>query len=356
MKSKHIDIVRDVAIFLEKDDLQISIDLISLALKARPNGSILKKKNYDYLKEISPSDSYERSLIKALRLVEPNEELFFDFLNFVDFYLPDNKAVEGIKNRNIFYINLKRELNDLRLQIELLRNKFVTMHQGLVHSGAFKVKEIDDYAAKLSPVEFFDKGAEETLIVFGGMATRPSMPPKEFFASFMLKKINIIFVKDFQQCWYQNGLVGLTSDIESTVLYLKSLIPHQTKKLTCLGTSAGGYASIRFGVSLNADRILSFSPQTKINDAIFEKFKSLDSRIDEVDFNYNSDLDLALFLSSVKYKGKIELFVGKENKQDYKAANKLSEFSTIYSFPTGTHNIAGFMKKNGLLDSVLSSI
>lgn len=320
------DFLRDIALKFENQSsltLEDAHYLMKLAHKTRPTGPVINEKYNKYRAALSVSDKSEYQ-----NLQEKN-----------------NLSVASLNNQA-----------DLNSQLELLRSKFNSMHKALCYSGAFKVRDIGDYAAQLSPVEFIDKSASETLIVFGGMASKPSMPPKEFFATLSGKNLNIIFVKDFQQCWYQNGLMGLSDDIETTVEYLKSLIPRQTEKLTCLGTSAGGYASIRFGVSLKADRILSFSPQTKIDNAIFNRFKSLDSRMKEVSFSNTADFDLSLFLSNEDYIGKIELFYGEYNKSDRDAAQNVAKFVTLCPCPTNDHNIASFMKSNGDLDLILESI
>lgn len=353
MKNKHIDILRDVAISLEKDHKQVSIDLMGLALEKRPNGGFIRNKFTEYSEHLEVSNDVIPSLIMALELVK-NSSHFDPLLEGCLEFSPKNAELLKLKNDNSFILELKNEVSKLHSKIELLRNKFNLMHKALCYSDALKVKEIDDHAAKLSPVEFFDKGSDETLIVFGGMATRPSMPPKEFFASFSERHINIIFVKDFQQCWYQNGLMGLSDDMESTVDYLKSLIPSRTKKLTCLGTSAGGYAAIRIGVDLNASRILSFAPQTNISKAVFNKFKSLDSRSNEM--NFKDELDLSLFLESSDYKGKIDLFFGDQNQSDKAAAENVADYVDLHPFPTQDHNVASYLKSNELLSDILESI
>lgn len=353
IKSNHIDILRDIAISLEVENKQISTDLMALALKNRPTGLTLQKKLKEYSSICTPSSDVIPSLLMALELVKGSTS-FYSLLECCLAIYSDNDIFLKVKKDNNLILELKSEVLTLQSQVELLRNKFNLMHKALCYSDAFKIREIDDHAAKLSPVEFFDKGSKKTLIVFGGMATIPSMPPKEFFASFREKNINIIYVKDFQQCWYQNGLMGLTDDIQSTVDYLKSLIPSRTNKLACLGTSAGGYASIRIGVELNAERILAFSPQTKINKPVFNKFKSLDSRRDEI--NLNNEINLSNFLKTSNYKGKIDLYYGKLNKADKNAAENISSYVNLHSYSTDKHSIATFLKSKGLLSDILNSI
>ena len=250
--------------------------------------------------------------------------------------------------------NIVKQNKELKKQINLLRNKFNQMHEALIYLDLLKIKEFDDPSAKLSPVEIINKNSSKTLLVFGGMATRPSMPPKEFFKSFMNRDINIIFIKDFMQCWYQKGLIGKSNDIQTTSEYLASIIPKETENLICLGTSAGGYAAIRFGVELNADRILAFAPQTHITKRAFNRLKLLDSRILDIDLN-SSDLDLAKYLSKKSHPN-IELYYGFRNENDVAAASHIGNFVKHYKFDTDTHLVGAFLKKKGLLSEILESI
>jgi len=259
--------------------------------------------------------------------------------------------------RKIEYIEKRKhdeQIKELNKHIDLLREKFNQIHIALNYLDLLDVKEIDDPAAKLNPVEVINKHERTTLMVFGGMACSVGMPPKEFFNSLPENNLNIIFVKDFLQCWYQRGLVGKSVDIGTTTKYLESIIPKETERLVCLGTSAGGYAAIRFGVDLGAARIITFSPQTKISHRVFNRFKSLDSRIDDINLN-GSDLDLNEFLSCKKNRN-IELYYGVENKTDVIEALHIKEYIKSRPLKTSTHNVAAYLKERGLLKDILRDI
>lgn len=266
--------------------------------------------------------------------------------NFID----ERRTVEFIDKRMH-----DEQIAGLNKQIDLLREKFNQLHIALNYLDLLKVKEIDDPAAKLNPVEIINKNERKTLMVFGGMLSKVGMmPPKEFFNSLVGNDLNIIFVKDFLQCWYQKGLVGKSVDIETTTEYLKTIIPKESETLICLGTSAGGYAAIRFGVDLGAARIIAFSPQTKISQKVFNRFKSLDSRLDDLNLK-NSDLDLNTFLSG-QINRNIELYYGKGNKTDVNEALHIKEHILPRPLNTSTHNVAAYLREKGLLKDILRTL
>ena len=180
-----------------------------------------------------------------------------------------------------------------------------------------------------------------------------SMPPKEFFKSLVHKDINIIFVKDFKQCWYQKGLLGKTSDIESSIEYLKNVIPKTNEKLVTLGASAGGYAAIRFGIALNADRILAFSPQTFIDEETARVFSK--SCLRDMIFD-NIDLDLKKILDKYNPKVKIEAYYGVDNNRDKINIDHIKDYVKEFPYETDTHLLASYLKEKGILKEIIDSI
>lgn len=230
-------------------------------------------------------------------------------------------------------------------QISQLRSKFFDMQKALI--GSSVINEDND----LYPYEIIDNNSEVTIIAFGGMLTSLGMPRKEFFGSAFNSTNNFIFLKDFWQCWYQKGLLGVTNDIDTTASYIKQILPNTTKKLVCIGTSSGGFAAILFAELLKAEISISFSPQTYIDRKTFVRFRSPDSRWD--DLESSSYLRLSDFITD-----EVTHFihVGEHNDVDMDHAMILSGCSsvTIHKHDTDTHNTAAFLKKSGLLKSCIN--
>ncbi|MGS0466416.1 hypothetical protein ACU8V3_04030 [Cobetia marina] len=229
-------------------------------------------------------------------------------------------------------------------QISQLRSKFFDMQKSLIESSS--IQENND----LYPCEIVNNGSETTIIAFGGMLTSLGMPRKEFFGSAFNSDNNFIFLKDFWQCWYQKGLLGVADGIDSTVEYIKNILPNTTKRIICIGTSSGGFAAILFSELLKAEISVSFSPQTYIDRKTFVRFRSPDSRWDDIESS--SYLRLSDFISNeVSH----IIHVGEHNSVDMDHALVLSRFPaiTIHRHDTDTHNTAAFLKKSGLLKSFI---
>lgn len=244
-------------------------------------------------------------------------------------------------------------------QINLLRNKFFALQEALLTSKTINpCTDINNSYRSIVPVEKRIIDDSEILVVaFSGMATQLSMPPAEFMRTFLSKNISIMFIKDFWQCWYQKGLLGLTKNIDETAAFLKEELSQiNPKKVIFIGTSAGGYASLLFGILLNIDEILSFSPQTYIEERIFAKFKAVDSRIDDINFA-SPYLNISKIPALHNFSGVINIYYGSENANDKQHAKNLSDFKSVklIELATDTHNTAKYLKEQGKLNEIFEN-
>ncbi|MGD2183193.1 hypothetical protein [Lusitaniella coriacea] len=81
----------------------------------------------------------------------------------------------------------------------------------------------------------------------------------------------VIFVRDVFKQWYLEGINSKIDSIESLVEFLKQ--ETQGLKITCVGSSAGGYAATLFGTLLEATRIFNFSGQFSLWHSLKEEEK-----------------------------------------------------------------------------------
>jgi len=256
-------------------------------------------------------------------------------------------------SRTIDPIKLIKRQN---LQIELLRKKVFLIQELMIRNSQEKSCALDNPLSRIFPVEkFYSTHSSDTVISFGGMISKLGMAPKEFMKSFIDKNINILFLKDFQQCWYQKGLLGISKNVVETVEFIRGELPINQQHVCTVGTSAGGYAAILFGVLLGADKVIAFGPQTIINKNIFKRFKSVDSREQELGTDTRF-LDLIQVLESTEYNGEIHVHFAENHPVDRQAAERLSSFPTVrlHSYPGDDHNIAGWLKRNGKLNEILA--
>jgi hypothetical protein len=89
------------------------------------------------------------------------------------------------------------------------------------------------------------------------------MAPFEFLSVLGSGDTGRVFVRDLDQCWYQRGVRGLSTDLAGTTAALRGVVDAAAPgRVVTVGTSAGGFAAMYFGCELGADLALAFGPQT----------------------------------------------------------------------------------------------
>jgi len=244
---------------------------------------------------------------------------------------------------------LDMQVKRLRDENELLRAKLFALNRALIASGVLKPAVFGSPAAEAVPEERLLNGQERVVLAFGGMASQLQMPPAEFGRTFAERRADVIFYKDFQQCWYQQGLLGLSVDVPTTAQYIRDTVAaHGWQQVTTVGTSAGGYAAILFGALVGAARVVAFSPQTLVGPQAIRRFASTDSRKADIDLK-GRYLDLGKVLDETGYAGGIDIYFGAQNKMDVLAAEWLQRFPNVALHPvdTATHNSAARLRDEG---------
>jgi hypothetical protein len=105
----------------------------------------------------------------------------------------------------------------------------------------------------MSDIISFDRHADATVLVFSGLAAINHV--YEWTASFAELAVNLIGVRDLSDTWYQTD-ADLLDELRCEVDAFGDAW------LACIGGSAGGFAALKFGRALGADRILAFCPQS----------------------------------------------------------------------------------------------
>lgn len=109
-------------------------------------------------------------------------------------------------------------------------------------------------------------GNRTLLVLFAGLGVGAA-PPTFIFRKFLAARTGVdkLFVRDTSRSWYQLGLPGVTTDVESTAAYLRRRRAAYDRVLF-LGCSAGGMAAMLYGELAGADRVLAFAPQTVLSE------------------------------------------------------------------------------------------
>lgn len=210
-----------------------------------------------------------------------------------------------------------------------------------------------------SPIAFdFSYPNRPVLIAFGGIQGALGIPPFEFFNLCDKLDVNKIFVRDIRQSWYHAGLPDLSRNVRETVMFLDFKIEEsQSTNLIVIGNSMGGYASILFGLLLNAETIHAFSPQTFIDKV--HRFIYLDNRWTKriramhkvAEKQY---LDLINIVKS-NNKSQINIYYSTEDRLDKIHACRLKKIPNVklYSYKKGGHSVVKILKRSGELQKII---
>jgi hypothetical protein len=199
------------------------------------------------------------------------------------------------------------------------------------------------------------------VIAFGGIMAKMGfdIPPFEFVNTLSKKGVDVLFLRDLKQAWYQIGINGIGTSITEISKFLNQKIQNYDFVIL-MGNSMGGYASLLFSKLINADISITFAPQTFIDPLNRKKFH--DDRWDKQmkKFHklneFSNFYDLKEFLKNQKtIKTESYVFYGSEEKLDSIHAIRMNNLNSFHIFEVknSPHNCAQKLKDEGIIDSIL---
>lgn len=267
------------------------------------------------------------------------------------------------------YYNIKNEklwLEFLRVMYHRLTNREIKDFSKMCYELQFSSSFFEDYVSILKNIIAFkqldNKTYDSDIISLNYKLVTKSSEKKKLIIAFasrgpmrfqhtnLLKdcKSDVLYVRDVSDAWYNKGFLFLTTNIDTTVEYLKGITQKYTEILA-LGSSSGGYAALLFGSLLNAQKILAFSPQTLIPRG---KPFSDEKLLRDIDNKY---FDLKTAISK---KPEIKIYYSDEYKYDMEAALRLKGIKNIELNPFHfgeNHNVVPFLIKNGVYFQEINS-
>jgi tetratricopeptide (TPR) repeat protein len=161
--------------------------------------------------------------------------------------------------------------------------------------------------------------AQAAVLIFTGSNDAVSMPLTLFDRYLATLEITAIYLKDFRRLRFLLGIQSLGDDYPGTLSALREFLRREGVKRVCtIGNCDGGFAAIRYGVELGADRIVTFgAPTHRPQDAL--------SRIEQArNFMHQrlaakapqEMMDLKPFLEGREHSSQIELFYEAEDARD----------------------------------------
>jgi len=202
-----------------------------------------------------------------------------------------------------------------------------------IHIGWF----ICAYLLKNEPVETeLSTNGSNLYIFFGGLGSEIGMPPFEFYNFSKIINENKIFIRDLAQCWYHDGLPGISNDIYSTAKYIQRQVESlKPKKIFFVGNSMGGYAAILFANLIGKGEVIAFAPQTFISPGLLLNHRNLRWH-KQILATYRKSIlkrkawNLKPLLLRRMGSHKISVFVSKNHRIDYIHALHMKDVSGQY--------------------------
>lgn len=206
-------------------------------------------------------------------------------------------------------------------------------------------------------------GKNNLLVSFGGIMQGLGMPVFEFYNSISDVECDKIFLRDFEQSWYQKGVDKDVNSLEKLEHWLNSIIAKGNySNVVFLGNSMGGYAAILFGVKLNITNVIAFAPQTTIKkvDRILNFDFRWRNQIQRVYKNPNKKpiyFDLNSILKKIDYKTAISIYYSPNHRLDKWHAERIQKHNKINLNPIkeGGHGVVKVLRDNGSLKKIIFS-
>jgi hypothetical protein len=220
--------------------------------------------------------------------------------------------------------------------------------------------------AKPAILEELIPGSSKLYFIFGGVAAEMAMPPFEFYASARIIEENKVFLRDFSQAWYQNGLPGVGGDLYAIRDFIQENIAElKPEEVFFVGNSMGGYAAILFASLVGQGTAIAFAPQTFISP--LKRLRHRDRRWSKqiagmylrTAFKAHIwDLKVCLkpLQDETKREPRIEVFVSADDPLDYLHALRLQglEGVRIHECPVGGHTLVKQLRDEGRLPAILA--
>lgn len=232
----------------------------------------------------------------------------------------------------------------MRLSVQSLLSK--------AHGGFSEDPEI----APFMPVERKIVDAPRgTIISLGSLLNGPAAPKREFSRVLESAQMNQVFLKDYEQVWYQRGLLGITENRAETVDWMADFLKDMPRPWHFIGASAGGYMALFLGHQLKADGIVTFGAQTLVNRRSIIKFAGLKPWEIGLDLNDPSN-DLLPLFSDTPFNGKAELHYAALNPFDTAQMERIQDCAGVTLVPHDyqRHPVAFHLREIGQLSNVLN--
>lgn len=202
-------------------------------------------------------------------------------------------------------------------------------------------------------------GSGTTLLVFTGFADGAMVRTEWIDAFCAARNHSAIYLRDFSRTLYMNGVPSLGDNLDAAVEGVARLLEsHGTQRLLCLGTSAGGFGAIRYGLRLKAARIMAVSPPVSFR--VVDEFGDSRARMFVQRmyslFGKEEDLDLSRDVAAAGGHSRLDVWFGAQSRTDAAHAQMLDGLPGVTLHPlegNSEHTVFPDIIENGGFEAFL---
>ncbi len=183
----------------------------------------------------------------------------------------------------------------------------------------------------VSPAE----GPAPLLIVFSGLSDNFSLPPPTFDRFVASLGASAVYMSDSNRLCFTAGAKSLDLDFDGTVNHLRGIADELgATRIVTLGTSAGGFSAMLYGLHLKAHSVLAFgsvtnaTPEYLATDPRGRAVARRAARLVEP-----RNLDVRPLLADPDCRTRVHLYFGAQMPVDTRNARHLEDFPTVRLHP-----------------------
>jgi len=193
----------------------------------------------------------------------------------------------------------------------------------------------------------------DVVIFFGGLKKNRFIPLRVYDMYFARADMTAIYLRDDSHSLCLGGIKPLGCDRNETVKKIADTLSSiGCKRLLSVGTSAGAFSAIQYGLELDAKRILAFSPPTEIGTEFLNTIEDRRGRVllKRLEREYSShDRSLKKQIETKEFVPPIEIVVGEKMPVDNAHARKLESYPNV-----SIREITGYSKHRSVLPYLMN--
>lgn len=215
--------------------------------------------------------------------------------------------------------------------------------------GQHETEFADDPAADVQVVP--RAGSRTVLFVFTGGAKRFCGPLVLMHQWFRRLDANIVYLRDLRSMFYADGIASLGKGYGETVGRLWDIAwSLGAERILCTGSSAGTFGALRYGLDMSAEKVLSLSGPSRLDDSAQRVLERLQRRRPSAAPFDPGDLDMAALYARARRRPSVRMTFGERNEVDRQEAEYMAHFAEVELDPVPgveVHDIVSALGSRG---------